>query len=122
MPRQPMSPTDFLDICLFCHFDTFRSEMWPDRVRAHSGGPGAELDSVKLTILVAFGGMPFSAHGGSSRGLRAARSSSPVLNSTGRISPSMAASVAIRLFSKVRVSLGFCLILCAGLALPLDGR
>src|SRR4030095_5007281 len=41
--------------------------------------------------------------------------SSPVLNFSGRISASMAASVAIRLFTKVRVSLGCCLILCAAL-------
>ena len=39
-----------------------------------------------------------------------------VLNFTGRIFPSMAASVAIRLFSKVRIALGCCLVL--GVALP----
>ena len=39
-----------------------------------------------------------------------------MLNFTGRIFPSMAASVAIRLFSKVRIALGCCLVL--GVALP----
>ena len=48
--------------------------------------------------------------------LRPARELRRVLNFTGRIFPSMAASVAIRLFSKVRIALGCCLVL--GVALP----
>lgn len=109
MPRQPMSPTDFLTISLFCHHDKFQRRKWsraclPARTGSVSKRrlPSSTFQSDRSESAQRDGLCLDAGH----------EDSDLVINFSKENSPTVAAPVAIRRSSRLHVLLACGLMLC----------